>query len=192
MCRYFKNIDNGNHISAWKSKGFSDESIKPPATSNNSFAPSLNYIGAKTKVKFEGCCLKQDKITFTHGKMVNIYTVYEINFWDCGYNDYPTLENPLLVAVKLVKNVDIDKYKYSGYAIGFDRHETFSVANGFGKNVVFFGANMSSSVHVDNNKKDILILGEGLAQGLDDKTLTSEKRYLISCTESVVSLNQLY
>ena len=51
---------------------------------------------------------------------------------------------------------------------------------------------MSSSEHVGNNKKDILILGEGLAQGLHDKTLTSEKRYLISCTESVVSLNQLY
>ena len=176
MCRYFKNIDNGDHISAWKSKGFSDESIKPPATSNNSLASSLNYIRAKTRVKFEGDCLKQDKITFTHGKMVNIYIVYEINFWDCGYDNYPTLENPLLVAVKLVKNAHIDKYKYSGYATGFDRHETFSVANGFGKNVVFFGANMSSSVHVDNNKKDILILGEGLAQGLDDTTLTSEKK----------------
>ena len=35
---------------------------------------------------------------------------------------------------------------------------------------------MSSSVHVGNNKKDILILGEGLAQGLDDTTLTSEKK----------------
>ena len=51
---------------------------------------------------------------------------------------------------------------------------------------------MSSSVHVENNKKDILILGEGLAIGLDNTTLTSEKRDLISCTESVVSLNQLY
>ena len=77
MCRYFKKIDNGNHISPWKSEGFSDESIKPPATSNNSLAPSLNYVGGKTKVKFEGFCLKQDKITFTHGKTVIIYIVYE-------------------------------------------------------------------------------------------------------------------
>ena len=36
-------------------------------------------------------------------------------------------------AVKLVKNVDIDKYKYSGYGIRFDTHGTFSVANGFVK-----------------------------------------------------------
>ena len=34
---------------------------------------------------------------------------------------------------------------------------------------------MSSSVHVHNKKKDILILGEGPTQGLDDTTLTAEK-----------------
>ena len=34
---------------------------------------------------------------------------------------------------------------------------------------------MSSSVHVDNKKKDIVILGEGITQGLDHTTLTAEK-----------------
>ena len=34
---------------------------------------------------------------------------------------------------------------------------------------------MSSSAHVDN-KKDILIIGEGPTQGLDDTTLTAEKK----------------
>ena len=46
--------------------------------------------------------------------------------------------------------------------IRFDSSGTFSVASGFGKNVIIFGVNISSSVHVDN-KKDIWILGEGLA-----------------------------
>ena len=55
----------------------SDESINPPATPGNSLAPSLIYISTKTKVKFDEICLKQDKITFTHGKTVNIYIVYE-------------------------------------------------------------------------------------------------------------------
>ena len=36
----------------------------------------------------------------------------------------------------------------------------------FGKNVIF-GADMSSSVHIDNKKKDISILGKGLTQELD-------------------------
>ena len=36
---------------------------------------------------------------------------------------------------------------------------------------------MSSSVHVDNKGKDILILGEVPIQGLDDTTLTTEAKY---------------
>ena len=39
---------------------------------------------------------------------------------------------------------------------------------------------MSSSVHIDNKKKDILILGEGPTQGLDDTTLTTEAIYPIN------------
>ena len=77
--------------------------------------------------------------------------------------------------VKLIRNADTDKYKYSGYGTGFDRCETFSIANGFGKNVTVFGVDMSSSVHVDNKKKDLLILGEAPTQELDDTTLTAGK-----------------
>ena len=39
---------------------------------------------------------------------------------------------------------------------------------------------MSSSVHVENKKKDILILGEGPTQGFDGTTLTTEKMYSIN------------
>ena len=41
---------------------------------------------------------------------------------------------------------------------------------------------MTSSVHVDTNKKDILILGEGPTQGLDGTTLTAEKMYSTNFT----------
>ena len=41
---------------------------------------------------------------------------------------------------------------------------------------------MSSSVHVDNKKKDILILGEGSTQGLGEHSLTAEKMYSINFT----------
>ena len=33
---------------------------------------------------------------------------------------------------------------------------------------------MSSSVHIGNKKKDVLILSEGRTQGLDGTTLTAE------------------
>ena len=62
-----------------------------------------------------------DKVTFNHGKVVNIYIDYEIST-NVNINDYPTLENFLFGAVTLTKNADIDKYKYSGYGVGFDRH----------------------------------------------------------------------
>ena len=39
---------------------------------------------------------------------------------------------------------------------------------------------MSSSPHVDNKKKDILILGKGSTEGLDDTTLTPENKCLIN------------
>ena len=47
------------------------------------------------------------------------------------------------------------------------------------KNVFIFGADMSSSVNVDNKGKNILIPGEGPTQGLDDSTLTAEAKYSI-------------
>ena len=55
----------------------SDESIKPPTASNKMLNPSGDYVGTKARVKFNGDFLKQEKITFDHGKIVNIYIVYE-------------------------------------------------------------------------------------------------------------------
>ena len=55
---------------------------------------------------------------------MNVYIVYEISK-TINISDYPTLENCLFGAVKLTKNADIDKYGYSGYGIGFDRHGRF-------------------------------------------------------------------
>ena len=52
-----------------------------------------------------------------------------------------------------------------------------------GKNVIIFGADMSSSVHIDDKNKDILILGEGPTQGLDNTTLTVEAKYPINFTQ---------
>ena len=61
----------------------------------------------------------------------------------------------------MTKNADIDKYKYIGYGIGFDRHGSFSFPGiGLGKDVMIFGVDMSSSTKIDNRKNDILILGK--------------------------------
>ena len=104
-------------------KGISDESIKPPATIKNILNPLLEY-GNKSKLKFDGSCLKQNKITYNHEKIVNLYIVFEIRK-SYIISDYPTLENCLFGAGSLTKNADIDKYKYFGYGLEFDRHGFF-------------------------------------------------------------------
>ena len=145
-------INNTDYISSWKSTGLSAESIKPPTTSHNSLTPALSYYGTKVRVKFTGSCLKP-KLSYTHGKVVNIYTVYELSASSSNNND-STLENCLFDAVTLTKNADIDKYGCSGYGIGFNRRESFSFPGGeFGQNVLIFGVDMSSSAHIDNKKK---------------------------------------
>ena len=78
MYRYFK-TDSSYHILSWTSKGLSNESIKPPSAPNNFLTPSLHYLGTKIRVKLSGSCLKQDKVTYAHGNIVNIYIVYDIN-----------------------------------------------------------------------------------------------------------------
>ena len=80
-------------------------------------------------------------------------------------------------AVKITKNADVSKHKYSGYGIGFDGKGDFSHPScSFDDNAIIFGVDMSFSVHVNNKKKDILILGECPTQGLNGTTLTTEKK----------------
>ena len=122
--KYFKLITNTDYVSSWKSKGLSSESIKPPTKSDNSLTPALNCYGTKTKVTFSGSCLKQSKVSYTHRKIVNICIFYELGASSSHIND-PTLENCLFGAFTLTKNADIEKYKYSGYVIGFDRRSSF-------------------------------------------------------------------
>ena len=82
----------------------------------------------------------------------------------------------------MTKNADIEKYGYSRYRIGFDRHGSFSFLGiGLGLNVIIFGLDMSSSTKIDNRKKDILIFGKGLTQGLEH-LLSVEKMYSINFT----------
>ena len=184
MRKYFKlNSIVGvvDYVLSWQSKGLSNESIKPPTRSNNSLSPRLNYYSTKVRVQFTKSCLKQPNHTFPHKKIVNTYIVYKLGA-SASHTSDPTIKNCLFGAVTLTKNADIEKYKYSGYGIGFDRRSSFSFpSGGFGQNVLIFGADMSSSIHVDNKKKDVLVLGREPTQGLES-TLTEEKMYSINFT----------
>ena len=121
-------IANTDYVSSWKSNGLSVEAIKPPTTSDNSLTPALSYCGTKTRVKFYRSCLQQPNISYTQGTIVNIYIVYELGASSSHYGDL-TLKITLFGVVTLTKIVDIDKYHYSVYEIGFDRKSNLQVVD---------------------------------------------------------------
>ena len=153
--------------------GISNEVLKV----HNTPAPQSSALEKNMFLKFNGSCLKTvKKLTYVFkGPMTfNAYIVYSLNL---NLNNFDfALEICLFDAIRLVKNADIDKYKYLGYGIEFDSRGTFLFPDGsVAQNVIIFGADMSSSVHANNKTRDILVLDEGLTQGLDDTTLTAEK-----------------
>ena len=155
------------------SKGLSAEIINPPTASS--------YYGTKTRVKCTGSCLKQSKTSYTHGKVVKIYIVYEFGA-SSSHNNDPRLKNCLFGAVTLAKYADFVKHGYSGYRIGFDRISSFSFPGGrLGQNLLIFGVDMCFSAHIDNKKKDILVLEKGPTQGLEHTVIT-EKVHSINFT----------
>ena len=92
MYRYFKRIasvGSGSYIYFWKSKGLSDERLDSITASNHKITPELSFYGTKTIVEFNGTCLKQDKVTYNHGSIVNIYIVYTISK-NYSISSYPT------------------------------------------------------------------------------------------------------
>ena len=180
MLEYF--TLNIKWITKWRSKGLSNESIKVVCKTDNTLTQSISYYWDKA-IKFTRSVLQEKTVRYSHKRVVNVYIIYKVtNFHST--NNYPRLTNALFGAVKLTKNADIDKYKYSGYGIGFDGHGSFShPSGGTGKNIIIFGVDMSSSTKIDNKRKDILILGKGTTQGLGGNSLYAEKMYSINFTK---------
>ena len=126
---------------------------------------------SKIAVEFNESCLKQDKATFNPKNVVNLFIVYKLDLWSRYLNIKFTLGDYYLFgAVKLTKNVDRDKYGYSGYNIGFDAYSKFSLRTGeWGKSIIIFGIDNNLSLHADNRKRDIPLLGERPADRSNDK-----------------------
>ena len=103
MYKYFEKFVEGGsaYTFSWESKGLSNEEINSITTSNYNQAPRLVYNNARIKLDFNTDLLKQDRVTYSHGPIVNIYIVYKLGTLinDSGV----ALENCLFGAVKLTK-----------------------------------------------------------------------------------------
>ena len=142
----------------------SEENIENITKSDSNFVPTFVNHHLLPGINFNGHCSVNNNISIPK-KVINLYISYMLNPWLRNLNTDFTLNNCLFGSVKLTKNADLDKYKYSGYGKGFDSHSECSFTDGsVGRDVIIFGADMSSSVRIDNKNKDILILGEGPTQ----------------------------
>ena len=183
VCKHFKTFTENNLILifSWESKGLSNEKIVSTKTSNYEKSPRLVYNNARIKLRFSRSILKQNKVTYSHGPIANIYVVYRL-IPGTKSNNF-TLENCLFGAVKLTKIADISKYKYSGYDIVFDSKGSFThPSGGYDKNVIIFGADLSSSKHANNKTRNSLALGRYFIQGIDGTTIYVEGMYSTNFT----------
>ena len=180
--KYIKCFSGTAQIDSWKSNRMPEENIENRTKSDCNFAPTFVDHHLLPDINFNGHCLIKHNISIPK-RVINLYISDTLNPQLRNLNTDLKLGDCLFGSVKLTKIADLDRYKYSGYGIGFDSRSKFSLPD-IGKNVIIFGFDMSSSVHIDNEGKHILILGEGPTQGLDDITLTTEAKYPINFTQS--------
>ena len=134
------------------------ENIENITKSDSNFGPIFVDHHLLPDINFNGLSLIKSNISIPK-KVINLYISHARNLQLRNLNTDFTLGNCLFGSARLTKNSDLDKYKYTGYSIGFDSLSEFLFTDGsFGKNVIIFEADMSSSVHIDNKGKDILIL----------------------------------
>ena len=113
----------------------------------------MRWYNSKVRAESKVSSLKQDKVTFTPRSIRNLIIVFELDTWSPDLNADFTLKDCLFEAVNLTTSNDPDKYCSSEYGIGFDSRSLFSLPNfDWGKNVIVFGVDNSSSVHIVNNK----------------------------------------
>ena len=130
----------------------SEGNIENITKSDSDFGPDfVDHV--LPDINFNGHHLIKNNIPIPK-KVINLYIPYTLGLQLRNLNSDFTLVNCLFGSVKLTKNSDLDEYKYTGYGIGFDSRSEFSFTDGsYGKNVILFGADMSSSVHVVNATK---------------------------------------
>ena len=168
-------------ISLWKSTGifnYLDNSNMNAVGDSKNDLPALKNDG-RMYVYLSGNYFTQNKVIIpNNNNVINMYCVYELQSVTASRDDTFTIQNALFGAMQITKNADTCKYAYKGYGICFDEGGTFSKGNiNNGQNVLIFGVDESSLVHVNNKANNTYVTGDLFVQGINDTTLYAEKVY---------------
>ena len=89
-------------------------------------------------INFSRHCLINNNVSIPK-KVINLNPSNILSLWLRNLNTDFTLNNCLFGSVGLTKSADPEKYKYSGYGIGFDSRPDFLFTDGgVGKMTLFF------------------------------------------------------
>ena len=94
----------------------SEKSIQNISKSESNFAPTFVDHHGLPDINFNGHCLIKNNISIPK-KVINLYISYTVGNQLRNLNTDFALGNCLFGSVKLTKNSDLDKYKYTGYGI---------------------------------------------------------------------------
>ena len=182
-------------ISVWKSTGIfnylGNSNINAGGDSKG-ILPELKN-DCRMNVYFSGNHFQQNKVIIpNNNNVINIYCVYKMDPIASTRDTSYTIQNALFGAIQITKDpTNNSKNNYKGYGLYFDERSNFSHTitqdgmqrNSNGKNVLIFGADMSSSIHATNRANHIYCFGEGFKQGINDTTIYAEKNYYRNFTE---------
>ena len=108
-------------------------------------------------------------------KIVNVYIVYDLD----GQDILVTISNLGTVHLEgtasVVKNIDKERYVYSGYRITFDSAGSWSLDNEITINFINFGADESSSTY-ENPRNNFSVLVEGHILEIIERSVSLKKK----------------
>ena len=184
----------GKKISEWKSTGifiYSNDSSMKGTEDTKTKLPDLKNDG-RIHVYLQGNHFEQNNVIIpNNNNVINIYVVYKLDpISSTRKTDY-TIQNALFGAMKIAKNTDSSKNICTGYCLCFDEGGEFghTVRQGNfyrttnAKNVIIFGIDMSSSIHVTNRANNIYVMGKDFIQGINDTTIYAENPFHNNFTE---------
>ena len=136
-------------------------------------------------VYLSGNHFQQNKVIIpNNNNVINIDCVYQIEPTSLTRDTTFTVQNALFEAMQITKNAATSKYKYKGYGLCFGEDTLFSMGNiNNGRSVITFGVHENSVIHANNKANNIFVMGDGIAQGINDTTLYAEKLYSQNFTQ---------
>ena len=139
--RYFETTGIKSALS-WNSTGLFDEKIK---SIEDDYSPKLGFNNVRICLNVRSDVLVQEKVTYTHEHIVNVYIVYSIS--DITYASAPDIIKHCLFGSTIY-----NKKKWSGYGVAFGKQPYTHKDGKKAKNLIILGADLSDSSD-DETKK---------------------------------------